>query len=68
MEQQFYSPLLLGDGVEVWLSKLQLRTLVGESLVIPHVKVPKNPRTGFSFLAKIQDGRHEIQLFDIFAS
>ena len=42
---------MLGFGVEIWVSKLKLRTVVGESLVIALVKVPKNPRTGFSFFS-----------------
>ena len=38
---------MLRVGVEIWVSKLKLRIVVGESLVIAHVKVPKNLRTGF---------------------
>ena len=57
------SPLILGFGVEILETKLKLRKVVRESLVIAHVKVPKNPLLGFPFIAKIQDGRHEIQLF-----
>ena len=57
------SPLILGFGVEILGTKLKLRKVVRESLVIAHVKVPKNPLPGFPFIAKIQDGRHEIQLF-----
>ena len=52
---------MLGFGVEIWVSKLKLRTVVRESLVIAHVKGPKNPRPGFPFIAKIQDGRLEIK-------
>ena len=47
----FHSPLILVIntlGVEIWVSKLKLRLVLGESLVTAHVKVPKNPRTGFS--------------------
>ena len=58
-----YSQLILGFGVEILGTKLKLRKVVRESLVIAHVKVPKNPLPGFPFIAKIQDGRHEIQLF-----
>ena len=58
-----HSLLMLGFGVEIWVSKLKLHKVVRESLVIAHVKVPKNPLPGFPFIAKIQDGRHEIQLF-----
>ena len=58
-----YSPLILGFGVEILGTKLKLRKMVRESLVIAHVKVPKNPLPGFPFIAKSQDGRHEIQLF-----
>ena len=50
---------MLGFGVEIWVSKLKLRTVVRESLVIAHVKGPKNPRLGFPFIAKIQDGRQK---------
>ena len=57
------NPLILGFGVEILGTKLKLRKVVRESLVIAHVKVPKNPLPGFPFIAKIQDGRHEIQLF-----
>ena len=57
------SQLILGFGVEILGTKLKLRKVVRESLVIAHVKVPKNPLPGFPFIAKIQDGRHEIQLF-----
>ena len=39
---------MLGVGVEILVLKLKLRTVVGESLVIAHVKVPKDPRTVFS--------------------
>ena len=64
-----HSTLMLCFGVEIWVSKLKLRKVVRESLVIAHVKVPKNPRPGFPFIAKIQDGRHEIKFFFyIFAS
>ena len=56
---------MLGFGVDIWVSSLQFHTVVGECLVIDHVKVHER---GFPFLAKIQDGRHEIQFSDIFAS
>ena len=46
---------MLRVGVEIWVSKLKLRIVVGESLVIAHVKVPKNLRPGFPFIAKIQE-------------
>ena len=62
-ESSDISPLILGFGVEILGTKLKLRKVVRESLVIAHVKVPKNPLPGFPFIAKIQDGRHEIQLF-----
>ena len=42
------------------MPKLKLRTVVRESLVIAHVKGPKNPRPGFPFISKIQDGCREI--------
>ena len=58
-----YSQLILGFGVEILGTKLKLRKVVRESLVKAHVKVPQNPLPGFPFIAKIQDGRHEIQLF-----
>ena len=54
---------MLGFGVEIWVSKLKLHKVVRESLVIAHVKGPKNPRPGLPFIAKIQDGRHEIKFF-----
>ena len=54
---------MLGVGVEIWLSKLKLRIVVGESLVVAHVKVPINLRPGFPFIAKIQDGRLEFKFF-----
>ena len=37
----YNSPLMLGFGVEIWVSKLKLHKVVRESLVIAHVKVPK---------------------------
>ena len=61
-----YIPLILAFGVEILRTKLKLRKVVRESLVIAHVKVPKNPLPGFPFIAKIQDARHEIQLFCFF--
>ena len=61
------SQLILGFGVEIMGTKLKLRKVVRESLVIAHVKVPKNPRPGFPFIAKIQDGRHEIIFLKIFS-
>ena len=57
------SPLILVFGVEILGTKLKLRKVVRKSLVIAHVKVPKNPRPGFPFIAKIQDGRHQIKFF-----
>ena len=58
-----YSRLILGFGVEILGTKLILRKVVRESLLIAHVEVPKNPLPGFPFIGKIQGGRHEIQLF-----
>ena len=41
---------MLGFGVEIWVSKLKLRTVVRESLVIAHVKVPKNVLVSNKFI------------------
>ena len=57
------SQLILGFGVEILGTKLKLRKVVRESFVIAHVKSQNNPRPGFLFIAKIQDGRHEIKFF-----
>ena len=47
MSNKINNPLILGFGVEIWVSKLKLRTVVRESIIIPYLKVPKNPRKGF---------------------
>ena len=61
---------MFGVEVEIWVLKLLLRTVVDESPVLPMLKLksPKSTKGVFPFLAKIQEGRHEIQFFDIFAS